>query len=179
MSKTRLFEERDFFLHNIVQKLRGNEEHILPRNMCGRSHVYASIGGGIHAIVTCRVVRIPVSQLSRRRRKRGRSANGRADGHQPPRPICGRLAWETSGVRCTPSEWERRRATTWTARPWTLCGIRGLDVRQRRTQIRGDNSVRGGGRGETCSRNGAHRGRRPIAVRTEVARSYTAFRRVD
>ena len=35
---------------------------------------------------------------------------------------CVRLAWNTSGTRCTPSEWEGRRAITWTIRPWTFFG---------------------------------------------------------
>ena len=41
-----------------------------------------------------------------------------------------------------------------------------MEVRNRRTQIRRDNSVRGSGGGEAFSRNIIHRDGRPTAVRT-------------
>ena len=45
--------------------------------------------------------------------------------------------------------------------------VRGVEVRNRRTQIRWGNSVHGSGGGsEAFSRNGVPRGERPTAVRT-------------
>ena len=52
-------------------------------------------------------------------------------------------------------------------------GVRGVEVRLRRTQIRRGNSVRGGGRCEVFSRKGVHRGRRPTVVRSVYALAYS------
>ena len=46
------------------------------------------------------------------------------------------------------------------------CGIRGVEVRNRRTPISKGNSVQGSGESEAFSRNGVHRDQRPAAVRT-------------
>ena len=44
-------------------------------------------------------------------------------------------------------------------------GVRGVEVRNCRTQIRRRNSVRGNGGDEAFSRKGVHRGGRPTAIR--------------